>query len=415
MPPSSVISETTSSPQAAITTGAPVSNPMPMALPIILAVAVAHLINDLIQAILPAIYPMIKISYGLTFTQIGYITLIFQLTASVLQPAIGLFTDKYPKPWLLPFGMFCTLSGIIMLSLVSSFPALLAASALTGLGSATFHPDASRIARMASGGRFGFAQSTFQVGGNTGTAIGPLLAAAVVVKYGLPHVAWFALFAVAGLFILYRVSLWYSLHLLVFSTSQRKQQHQPLPRNTVIMALSVLAMMVFSKYVYTASLTNYYTFYLIEKFDVSIASSQLFLFAFLAAVAAGTFIGGPVGDRIGRKTVIWFSILGVTPFTLMLPYTDLFWTCTLSIIIGLIMSSAFSAIVVYAQELIPGKVGLISGIFFGLMFGVSGIAAALLGQLADSRGIFYVYEICAYLPLLGVLAIFLPDTRKASS
>ncbi|MDX3774561.1 MFS transporter [Chromatiaceae bacterium AAb-1] len=390
------------------------SDHFPFVLPVIMAVAVAHLINDLIQAILPAIYPLIKESYDLTFTQIGMITLIFQLTASLLQPAIGLYTDKYPKPWLLPCGMLCTLSGIIMLSAVSSFPALLMASALTGIGSATFHPDASRIARMASGGRFGFAQSTFQVGGNTGSALGPLLAAAIIVPFGLGYVGWFALFAIAGLFILYRVSLWYSKHLTWFSTKGKQAAKHSLSPKAVFSALAVLAILVFSKYFYTASLTNYFTFFLMEKFDLTVAASQIYLFVFLGAVAAGTFFGGPVGDKIGRKTVIWFSILGVTPFTLLLPYADLFWTGVLSVLIGLIMSSAFSAIVVYAQELIPGKVGLITGIFFGLMFGFSGIAAAFLGSLADSHGIFYVYEVCAYLPLLGILAIFLPDTRKTA-
>lgn len=388
------------------------SDHYPFVLPVIMAVAVAHLINDLIQAILPAIYPLIKESYDLTFTQIGMITLIFQLTASLLQPCIGLYTDKYPKAWLLPCGMLCTLFGIIMLSMVSSFPALLMASALTGIGSATFHPDASRIARMASGGRFGFAQSTFQVGGNAGSALGPLLAAVIIVPFGLAYVGWFALFAVAGLFILSRVSIWYSQHLSWFNSKNKQAARHNLSNKAVFTALAVLAMLVFSKYFYTASLTNYFTFYLIAKFDLTVASSQLYLFVFLGSVAAGTFFGGPIGDKIGRKAVIWFSILGVTPFTLLLPYADLFWTGVLSVIIGLVMSSAFSAIVVYAQELIPGKVGLITGVFFGLMFGFSGIAAAFLGGLADSHGIFYVYEICAYLPLLGVLAIFLPDTRK---
>lgn len=383
----------------------------PMVLRIIGAVALVHLINDLIQAVLPAIYPMLKADYHLSFAQVGLITLTFQLTASLLQPWIGFFADRYPKPLLLPLGMLCTLGGILLLALVGSFGGILLASALIGVGSSTFHPEASRVARMASGGRFGFAQSSFQVGGNTGSAFGPLLAAAIVVPFGQGHIAWFALFALLAVFVLYRVSRWYAAHLVASRGKAATQAGPGIPRRKVIGALVVLALLVFSKYIYMASLTSYYTFYLIERFQVSVAESQLLLFLFLAAVAVGTFAGGPIGDRLGRKLVIWISILGVAPFTLLLPHVDLFWTAVLTVIIGLIMSSAFSAIVVLAQELVPGNVGMIAGVFFGLMFGISGIAAALLGQLADVEGIVHVYRLCAWLPLLGVLTVLLPDTR----
>lgn len=383
----------------------------PMVLRIIGAVALVHLINDLIQAVLPAIYPMLKADYHLSFAQVGLITLTFQLTASLLQPWIGFFADRYPKPLLLPLGMLCTLGGILLLALVGSFGGILLASALIGVGSSTFHPEASRVARMASGGRFGFAQSSFQVGGNTGSAFGPLLAAAIVVPFGQGHIAWFALFALLAVFVLYRVSRWYAAHLVASRGKAATQAGPGIPRGKVIGALVVLALLVFSKYIYMASLTSYYTFYLIERFQVSVAESQLLLFLFLAAVAVGTFAGGPIGDRLGRKLVIWISILGVAPFTLLLPHVDLFWTAVLTVIIGLIMSSAFSAIVVLAQELVPGNVGMIAGVFFGLMFGIGGIAAALLGQLADVEGIVYVYRLCAWLPLLGVLTVLLPDTR----
>ncbi len=380
---------------------------------IIGAVALAHLINDLIQAVLPSIYPMLKANYGLTFTQVGLITLTFQLTASLLQPWVGYHTDRHPKPWLLPAGTVCTLIGILMMSVVGSFPMILLAAGLIGIGSSTFHPEASRVARLASGGRFGLAQSTFQVGGNAGSAFGPLLAAAIIIPYGQGNVAWFGLFALFALFVLYRISRWYANHLNLFKLKQGQAATHGLSKGRVISALVVLGLLVFSKYFYMASLTSYFTFYLIEKFDLSVASSQLHLFLFLGAVAAGTFFGGPIGDRIGRKAVIWFSILGVAPFTLLLPHVDLFWTSVLSVVIGFILASAFSAIVVYAQELVPGNVGMIAGVFFGLMFGFGGIGAALLGHLADIRGIEYVYFLCSFLPLFGVLAIFLPRTKKA--
>ncbi|QIB06770.1 MFS transporter, FSR family, fosmidomycin resistance protein [Pseudomonas sp. 43mfcvi1.1] len=385
----------------------------PLVMRIIGAVALAHLINDLIQAVLPSIYPMLKDSYGLTFTQVGLITLTFQLTASLLQPWVGYHTDRHPKPWLLPAGTVCTLVGIVMMSMVGSFALILLAAALIGIGSSTFHPEASRVARLASGGRFGLAQSTFQVGGNAGSAFGPLLAAAIIIPYGQGNVAWFGLFALFALFVLYRISRWYANHLNLFKLKQGQAATHGLSKGRVLSALVVLGLLVFSKYFYMASFTSYFTFYLIEKFDLSVASSQLHLFLFLGAVAAGTFFGGPIGDRIGRKAVIWFSILGVAPFTLILPHVDLLWTSILSVVIGFILASAFSAIVVYAQELVPGNVGMIAGVFFGLMFGFGGIGAALLGHLADIRGIEYVYWLCSFLPLFGVLAIFLPRTRKA--
>ncbi|MFK0311740.1 MFS transporter [Pseudomonas sp. NPDC090233] len=384
----------------------------PLVMRIITFCALAHLINDLIQSVLPAIYPMLKANYDLSFAQIGMITLTFQITASLLQPWVGFFTDRRPTPNLLPLGTLCTLVGIVMLAFVGSFPMILLASALVGIGSSTFHPETSRIARLASGGRFGLAQSTFQVGGNTGSAFGPLLAAAIVIPFGQTHVAWFG---VAGL-LFFAVTLmlrrWYTEHLNQAKARKSVQATHGISRKRVIAALIVLGLLVFSKYFYMASFTSYFTFYLIEKFDLSVASSQLHLFLFLGAVAAGTFFGGPIGDRIGRKAVIWFSILGVAPFTLALPYADLFWTTVLSVVIGFILASAFSAIVVYAQELVPGSVGMIAGIFFGLMFGFGGIGAALLGYLADLRGIEYVYGLCSFLPLFGLLAVFLPNTGK---
>ena len=383
----------------------------PLVMRILGACALAHLVNDLIQAVLPSIYPMLKADYGLTFTQVGLITLTFQLTASLLQPWIGYHTDRHPKPWLLPAGMVCTLVGILMLAFVGSFPAILLASALVGVGSSTFHPETSRVARLASGGRYGLAQSTFQVGGNTGSALGPLLAAAIIIPYGQRHVAWFGLFAVFAILVLYGLSRWYRNHLNLFKLKQGSQATHGLSKGRVTFALVVLAVLVFSKYFYMSSLTSYFTFYLIEKFNLSVASSQVYLFLFLGAVAAGTFFGGPIGDRIGRKTVIWFSILGAAPFTLALPYVDLFWTAVLSVVIGFILASAFSAIVVFAQELVPGNVGMIAGVFFGLMFGFSGIGAALLGLLADNHGIEYVYKLCSFLPLVGILTILLPSTK----
>ena len=401
------MSTLTASPAAATTT--PQASPLVMR--VLGACALAHLINDLIQAVLPSIYPMLKANYGLSFTQVGLITLTFQLTASLLQPWIGYHTDRHPKPWLLPAGMVCTLIGILMLAFVGTFPAILLAAGLVGVGSSTFHPETSRVARLASGGRYGLAQSTFQVGGNTGSAFGPLLAAAIIIPYGQGNIAWFGLFAVFAILVLYGLSRWYRHHLNLFKLKQGGKATHGLSKGRVTFALVVLAVLVFSKYFYMTSLTSYFTFYLIEKFQLSVASSQMYLFLFLGAVAVGTFAGGPIGDKIGRKKVIWFSILGAAPFTLALPYVDLFWTAVLSVAIGFILASAFSAIVVFAQELVPGNVGMIAGIFFGLMFGFSGIGAALLGLLADSHGIAYVYKICSFLPLVGILTILLPSTK----
>ena len=400
-------SSPSSSPSASVS-----SQSSPLVMRVIAACALAHLINDLIQAVLPSIYPMLKANYDLSFTQIGLITLTFQLTASLLQPGVGYYTDRHPKPWLLPAGMVCTLIGILMLAFVGTFTSILVASALIGVGSSTFHPETSRVARLASGGRYGLAQSTFQVGGNAGSAFGPLLAAAIVIPYGQGNVAWFGLFAAFAILILFGLSRWYRHHLNLFKLKQGSVATHGLSKKHVTGALVVLALLVFSKYFYMSSFTSYFTFFLIKKFDLSVASSQLYLFLFLGAVAAGTFFGGPIGDKIGRKAVIWFSILGAAPFSLALPYVELFWTGILSMIIGFILASAFSAIVVYAQELVPGNVGMIAGVFFGLMFGFGGIGAALLGHLADIHGIEYVYSLCSYLPLLGILTILLPSTKK---
>ena len=405
-----------SSPAATSLAGAsPVSQANTLVMRVIGACALAHLINDLIQAVLPAIYPMLKLNYGLSFAQIGLITLTFQLTASLLQPWVGYHTDRNPKPWLLPAGSLCTLVGILMLAFVGSFPAILLASALVGIGSSTFHPEASRIARLASGGRYGLAQSTFQVGGNAGTAFGPLLAAAIIIPYGQGNVAWFGLFAAFAIVVLYGLSRWYRHHLTLFKLKQGGVATHGLSAGRVKFALLILALLVFSKYFYMASFTSYFTFFLIEKFDLSVASSQLYLFLFLGAVAAGTFFGGPIGDRIGRKQVIWFSILGVAPFSLLLPHVGLFWTGVLSMVIGFILASAFSAIVVFAQELMPGNVGMIAGLFFGLMFGFGGIGGALLGYLADIHGIEEVFLICSFLPLLGILTALLPSLKARQS
>ncbi|BAP44896.1 major facilitator superfamily transporter [Pseudomonas sp. StFLB209] len=377
------------------------------------AAAFAHLLNDLIQALLPAIYPLLKSDFSLSFAQIGWIGLVYQVTASLLQPWIGLYTDKRPLPWLLPSGMFMTLFGIALLAFASSYEMLLVAAAMVGVGSATFHPEASRIARLASGGRFGTAQATFQVGGNAGSAIGPLLAAVVVIPHGQPAIAWFMLAAGLAICLLLRLTGWTLRHGQARLDSMARNKAAGLPRGKVIQAMLVIALLVFAKFVYIASFTNYFTFYLIAQFGLSVQDSQLFLFMFLAAVAVGTFAGGPVGDRIGRKAVIWLSFVGVAPFALALPHVGMVWTAVLSVIIGLVMSSAFAALVVYAQEAVPGRVGMVSGVMFGLMFGVSGIAAAGLGALADTHGIVWVYQLTAFLPLLGLATLLLPRTRAA--
>jgi FSR family fosmidomycin resistance protein-like MFS transporter len=379
------------------------------------AVSFCHLLNDTMQSLITAIYPILKESYKLDFSQIGLITLTFQITASILQPAVGMYTDKKAQPYSLPVGMTFTLVGLILLSMAPGFAAILFAVALVGVGSAVFHPESSRVARMASGGQHGLAQSLFQVGGNAGSSLGPLLAAFIVLPAGQGSIAWFSSLALLGIFILSRVSSWYkreSERLAKAGKRVATRAKTELSRARVFGATGILILLVFSKYFYLASLTSYYTFYLMSKFHVSVRSAQIHLFVFLGAVAAGTIAGGPVGDRIGRKYVIWGSILGVLPFTLILPHASLFWTGVLTVIIGLILASAFSAILVYAQELVPGKVGTISGLFFGLAFGMGGLGAAALGRLADATSIEFVYRVCAYLPAIGLLTAFLPDVEK---
>lgn len=379
--------------------------------PVLAAISFCHLLNDVVQSLIPALYPVLKDSFRLDFGQLGLISFTFQLTASLLQPVVGLYTDRRPLPFSLPIGMTFTLAGLLLLSVASTYPILLVAAGLVGLGSAVFHPESSRVARLASGGQHGMAQSLFQVGGNVGSSLGPLLAAFIVVPHGQGSIAWFSGVSLLGIFILTGVGRWYRSHVRVKLLAKSVRQ-ATLSRGKVAGALVILIALIFSKYFYMASLGSYYTFYLIHKFGVSVQSAQLHLFVFLGAVAAGTFIGGPVGDRIGRKSVIWGSILGVLPFTLLLPHANLFWTGLLVVPIGLIMASAFSAILVYAQELLPGRVGLISGLFFGLAFGLGGIGAAWLGQLADQRGIDFVYHLCAFLPAIGILAYFLPEVER---
>src|SRR5476649_1823835 len=387
----------------------PVSAVKRTAFSILAAISVSHLLNDMIQSLILAIYPLLQNEFSLSFTQIGMITLTYQITASLLQPLIGYYTDKHPQPYSLPIGMGFTLSGLLLLSVAQTFPLVLLAAALVGTGSSVFHPESSRVARMASGGRHGLAQSVFQVGGNFGSSLGPLLAALIIAPYGKGNVAWFSLAALLGIVVLLQISKWYrQQNQIAKKRGPVKNTVTVLPRKTVALSMGILLVLVFSKYFYLTSLSSYYTFYLIHKFGVSIQNAQIHLFVFLFAVAAGTIIGGPVGDKIGRKHVIWASILGITPFTLMLPYVDLFWCAVLSVIIGVIMASAFSAIVVYAQELVPGNVGMIAGLFFGVAFGMGGIGSAVLGKLADMTSIYFVFQICAFLPLLGMLTWFLP-------
>lgn len=379
--------------------------------------AASHMFNDTLQSVIPAVYPLLKDSLLLNFTQIGLITLVFQMSSSLFQPVIGLITDKRPYPYSLPIGMTFTMIGIFSLAFASSFTAVLIAVFLTGIGSSVFHPEASRLAYLASGGKHGLAQSIFQVGGNFGSSIGPLLALWIITPYGQKNIVWMTLIAVITIGIMIVISRWYkiNIHRLKTNETDTKDGNKSVPqysRKKIGFAISILLLLIFSKYVYMASLNSYYMFYLIDKFGVSVHDAQLYLFAFLFAVAAGTIIGGPIGDRVGRKYVIWFSILGTAPFALIMPHVGLMWTCILSICIGLILSSAFSAILVYAQELLPGKVGLIGGLFFGLAFGIAGIASAILGKVADKTSIQYVYDICAYLPLLGLIAAFLPETKK---
>jgi len=381
---------------------------------VIVAVSVCHMFNDMMQSLLPAIYPDLKADLGLNFGQIGLVTLAYQLTASILQPLVGLYADRRPTPLALPGGTLFSFVGLVILSLAHSYGILLIGASLLGVGSSVFHPESSRVARMAAGGRHGLAQSLFQVGGNTGQALGPLAAALVVVRWGQASVAFFALLLLFSAAILWNVGRWYKHHGL--ARLHRSAKHAAvgtrLPRSTAIRGIAVLLALIFSKYVYLTSLTSYYTFYLIEHFGLSVKAAQLHLFVFLVAIALGTILGGAIGDRIDRKRVIWVSILGALPFTLLLPYADLFWTGPLTIIIGLVLASAFPAIVVYAQELVPGKVGMISGLFFGLAFGAGGIGAAWLGALADATSLEYVYRLCAFLPLIGLLTALLPDPER---
>ena len=391
--------------------------PLPDALnnttyPIIAAISFSHLLNDMMQSVLIAIYPMLKLGLNLTFGQIGLITLAYQITASLLQPLIGLYTDHRPKPYSLPVGMCFTLVGLLCLSQADTFGLVLFAAMTIGIGSSVFHPESSRVARMAAGSQPGLAQSLFQIGGNLGSAIGPLLAALIIVPQGQGSVAWFSLFALIGVVVLSFVGRWSSHHIANFRKRMQAHTGNGLSKRQIGWSLAILGLLMFSKFFYMASLSSYYTFYMMDKFGLTLPSAQIYLFVFLFAVAAGTVAGGPIGDRVGRKRVIWVSILGVAPFTLLLPHVGLFWTGVLSVIIGLILASAFSAILVYAQELLPGKVGAISGMFFGFAFGMGGIGAALLGQLADATSIETVYRACAYLPLIGLLTAFLPTIRK---
>lgn len=379
---------------------------------IIMAISICHMLNDTMQSLIPALYPMIKESYALDFTRIGLLGFVFQVTASLLQPLVGMYTDKRPLPYSLAAGMACTLTGLILLAYAHSYWVLLVGASVVGLGSSIFHPEASRVARLASGGRHGLAQSLFQVGGNFGTAIGPLLAAFIVLPRGQHSVAWFAAIALVGMTILWRVGRWYAEHRIANGRRAAATPTIELTRNKVLISIGVLALLVFSKHLYMTSLSSYYTFYMIERFDVSVQQAQILLFVFLGAVAVGTVAGGPMADWFGTKFVIWFSILGSLPFTLVLPYAGYTMTIVLTIVIGFILASAFSAIVVFAQELVPGRVGMIAGLFFGLAFGVGGIGAAVLGMVADSHGIETVYRICSYLPLLGLLTIFLPAIGK---
>jgi FSR family fosmidomycin resistance protein-like MFS transporter len=378
---------------------------------VLAAISFCHLLNDMLQSVIPAVYPILKTAYHLDFRQIGLITLTVQLTASLLQPFVGIYTDHRPTPYSLPVGMAFTLAGLLLLSSAPTFGMVLLAVALVGVGSSVFHPESSRVARLASGGQHGLAQSLFQVGGNAGSSFGPLLAALVVLPGGQHTIAWFSAAALLAIIVLTRIGGWYKTHGAARAkVAAALHPHYPqLSRRRVGVALAVLIALVFSKYFYLVSLTSYYTFFLMSRFHLSVRSAQLHLFLFLGAVAAGTFIGGPVGDRIGRKYVIWCSILGILPFTLVLPYANLFWTTVLSVIIGLVLASAFSAIIVFAHDLVPGKIGMISGLFFGLAFGMAGVGAAVMGWLADVTSIAFVYRVCSFLPVIGLLTAFLPN------
>jgi FSR family fosmidomycin resistance protein-like MFS transporter len=380
--------------------------------PILFSIAFAHLINDLLQAVIPAAYPILKENYNLTFTQIGLITLAYQLAGSLLQPLVGLYTDKRPKPFSQIFGMIFTSLGIVSLAYASSFSILIVSVVLVGIGSSIFHPEASRISFLASGGKRGLAQSIFQLGGNVGTAIGPLLVALIVVPNSQQHIIWFLVASVIGLFVLSQIAFWYQNHLSLGCTKKAIIELPNLSQSKIVISIIILLVLIFSKFVYMSSMSSYFTFYLMEKFNLSVQDAQFYLVLFLASCAVGTLIGGPLGDKFGRKYVIWFSVLGAAPFTLMLPFVDLFWTGILSVVIGLIISSAFPAILVYAQELLPKKLGMVSGLFYGFAFGMGGLGSALLGILADHTSITYIYYLCAYLPLIGIIGFFLPNLKK---
>lgn len=384
-------------------------------MPILLSLSFCHLLNDLIQSLIPALYPLLKTEFNLDFAQIGLITLAFQLTASLLQPTVGFYTDKRPQPYSLAIGMGSTLIGLLLLSVASSYTVVLIAAALVGTGSAIFHPEASRVARMASGGRYGTAQALFQVGGNAGQAIGPLLAAFIVLPHGQGAIAWVSMAALVAMAFLTRVGMWYGSNLRPIKKAAHasaESKDSGIPRARVFFLITILMVLLFSKNVYTSSLTSFFTFYLIERFDLPVQAAQVQLFIFMASIAVGTLVGGALTDRIGRRPMIWISILGVLPFTMAMPYADLFWTGVLTIIIGLITASAFPAVLVYAHEVMPGRVGLVSGMFFGFAFGLGGLGAAVMGGLADAYGIAVVYKICSFLPILGVVAWFLPDMTK---
>jgi MFS transporter, FSR family, fosmidomycin resistance protein len=382
--------------------------------PVLIAIAIAHLLNDLMQAVIPSTYPILKTNFNLSFTQIGLITFVFQCTASILQPFIGFYTDKNPKPYSLAIGMIFTITGLSCLAFSTAFWMLLVSVAFVGIGSSIFHPEASRVAFLGSGGKRGLAQSIFQLGGNAGSAIGPLLVALIVAVYGQQYVVCFVLAGIIGIFILIKIASWYHKQLILNAAKKTTNLETKivLPKNKVIFALIILLLLMFSKFFYMSSMTNYFTFYLIHKFHLGVANAQFHLFLFLLALAAGTLIGGPLGDKFGRKYIIWISILGVAPFALVLPYANLFWTSCLSMLIGFILASAFSAILVFAQELLPGKVGMISGLFFGLAFGMGGIASAVLGYIADITSIEQVYKIVSFLPLIGILTYFLPNVKN---
>lgn len=382
---------------------------------ILCALSVAHCLNDLLQSVIMAVYPLIKEGLALSFAQVGLITLCYQISASIFQPVMGFYLDKRPNPWFLPIGMTSTFSGLLLLAFAQHFSIVLVAVSLIGVGSSIFHPEAARLTSLSSGGKRGMAQSLFQVGGNLGGSFGPLLAAFIIAPYGRQNVALVAILALVAIVVMLPVCRWYRDKLRELKLNPVKKQTEremPFPLGVTVFSICIIMVLIFSKYIYMASLNSYYTFYLIEKFGVTVQHSQFFLFIFLVATAAGTLVGGPIGDRVGRKYVIWASILGTAPFSLLMPHVDLLWTCILSFVIGFILSSAFPAILVYAQELLPYKLGLISGLFYGFAFGIAGIASAVLGNFADEYGIEYVYQVVAFTPLLGLVTYFLPNMKK---